>query len=138
MSQSTLRVHTLIDSLTWGGAEMLLADLAGAAPSAGIEMSVGYLDDVNGSPALPRLRAQGIEPGLLNVKRMVDARSLRRVRAHLQAVKPEVLHTHLSTADALGALAARSLGIPAVCTIHLIGRAVNEPPGRRTELRGAT
>ena len=138
MSGRTLRVHTLIDSLTWGGAEMLLADLAGAAPSAGIEMSIGYLDDVNGSPALPRLREQGIEPALLNVRRMVAVRSWRAVRAHLCSVKPDVLHTHLSTADALGGLAARSLGIPALCTIHLIGRAVSEPPGRRTEFRGAS
>ncbi|HTU58146.1 MAG TPA: glycosyltransferase family 4 protein [Polyangiales bacterium] len=138
MTRRTLRVHTLIDSLTWGGAEMLLADLAGAAPSAGIEMSVGYLDDVNGSPALPRLLARGVEPRLLDVRRMLDASALRRVRSHLRTVKPDVVHTHLSTADALGGLAARSLGIPAVCTIHLIGRAVSEPPGLRTNFRGAT
>jgi glycosyltransferase involved in cell wall biosynthesis len=129
-------MHTLIDSLTWGGAEMLLGDLAIAAPSADIQMSVGYLDDVNGSPALPRLREHGIEPQLLNVKRMADFRSLRRVRAHLRAINPDVVHTHLSTADVLGGLAARSLGIPAVCTIHLIDRAANEPPGARTALRG--
>lgn len=136
MSRRTLRVHTLIDSLTWGGAEMLLGDLAIAAPSANIQMSVGYLDDVNGSPALPRLREHGIDPQLLNVKRMADFRSLRRVRAHLRAVDPDVVHTHLSTADVLGGLAARSLGIPAVCTVHLIDRAANEAPGARTALRG--
>ena len=135
MSQRALRVHTLIDSLTWGGAEMLLGDLAAAAPSAGIDMSVGYLHDVNGSPALPRLREQGVEPQLLGVERLADTRSLRRVRAHLQAVKPDVLHTHLTIADVLGGVAARSLGIPAVCTIHLIGHAVSDPPGARTTVK---
>lgn len=135
MSERPLRVHTLIDSLTWGGAEMLLADLASAAPEAGIEMSVGYLHDVNGSPALPRLREQGIEPQLLGVERMADASSLRRVRAHLGALAPDVVHTHLTIADVLGGLAARSLKIPAVCTIHLIGHSTTERQGLRTELR---
>ena len=135
MSQRALRVHTLIDSLTWGGAEMLLGDMAAAAPSAGIDMSVGYLHDVNGSPALPRLREHGVEPQLLEVERMADLRSLRRVRAHLQAINPDVVHTHLTIADVLGGVAARSLGIPAVCTIHLIGRAASDPPGARTTIK---
>lgn len=135
MSPRVLRVHTLIDSLTWGGAEMLLADLAAAASSAGIEMSVGYLHDVNGSPALPRLHERGVQPQLLNVERMADARALRRVRAHLRVLAPDIVHTHLSIADALGGLAARSLGIPAVSTIHVIGRPVSEPPGPRTAFR---
>jgi glycosyltransferase involved in cell wall biosynthesis len=114
---------------------MLLGDLAAAAPSAGIDMSVGYLHDVNGSPALPRLREHGVEPQLLEVERIADVRSLRRVRAHLQAVNPDVVHTHLTIADVLGGVAARSLGIPAVCTIHLIGRAASDPPGARTTVK---
>jgi glycosyltransferase involved in cell wall biosynthesis len=115
---------------------MLLADLAGGAPAAGIELSVGYLKDSDENPAAARLRAAGVEPSLIRVTRMLDPGSLRRVRASIRAAAPDVVHTHLPTADVLGALAARSLGLPAVSTIHLIDRAVTDPPGLRTELKG--
>lgn len=122
-----LRVHTLIDSLTWGGAEMLLADLAVGAPSAAIELSVAYLAEIDGSPAAPALRALGVEPELVPVGRMAEARAIGRLRRHLTQVAPDVVHTHLGLADVLGTLAARSLGLPAVSTLHLLAR---QPTGR--------
>jgi glycosyltransferase involved in cell wall biosynthesis len=130
-----LRVHTLIDSLTWGGAESLLADLAVAAPGAGIDLSVGHLQEVDGSPSARRLRAAGVEPVLIGTGRLTDPRSLRAVRAHLRARAPDVLHTHLDSADVLGGLAARMLGIPSVCTIHLAATAVSDSPGARGAAR---
>jgi glycosyltransferase involved in cell wall biosynthesis len=123
-----LRVHILIDSLTWGGAEMLLADLAAGAKSASIELSVAYLSDVNGSPAAEGLRRQGIEPELVPVRRMLEARAVPRLRRHLARVAPDVVHTHLALADVLGTVAARSLGSPSVSTIHLLAR---QATGRR-------
>jgi len=127
--QRALRVHTLIDSLTWGGAESLLADLAAAAPAAGIDLSVGYLQDIDGSPSARRLRAAGVEPMLVGTGRLTDPRSLSAVGAHLRAQAPDVLHTHLDSADVLGGLAARRLGIPSVCTVHLAATAVSARPG---------
>jgi glycosyltransferase involved in cell wall biosynthesis len=122
-----LRVHTLIDSLTWGGAETLLGDLASGAATAGVRMSVGYLHDVNGSPAAAGLRAHGIEPELVSVDRLIEPAGVVRLRRHLMRVRPDVVHTHLAVADALGTLAARSLGIPALSTIHLVA---GQPTGR--------
>lgn len=115
-----LRVHALIDSLTWGGAESLLADLAVGAPSAEIALSIGYLQEVDGSPNAQRLRAVGIEPQLVGIERLLEPSALGRVRRQLAAVKPDVLHTHLGAADVHGSLAARSLGIPTVSTVHLM------------------
>lgn len=135
MTASPLRVHTLIDSLTWGGAEMLLGDLAIGAPSAGIELSVGYLREVDGSPSAPRLRDAGIQPDLVGSGRLMSVGSLRLVRAHLRTVAPDVLHTHLPTADVLGTVAARTLSIPSVSTIHLIDRPVTDSPGARTAVK---
>ena len=115
-----LRVHVLIDSLTWGGAESLLGDLAVGAPAAGIDLSVGYLQDVDDSPLAPRLRERGIEPACVGVRRLLDLESLRRVRRQLAAVQPDIVHTHLGASDLLGTIAARSLGLPTVSTIHLV------------------
>jgi glycosyltransferase involved in cell wall biosynthesis len=41
------------------------------------------------------------------------------VRRHVRGVAPDIVHTHLAYADLMGCLAARSLGIPAVSTVHV-------------------
>lgn len=125
-----LRVHTLIDSLSWGGAETLLGDLAAGAPAAGIELSVGYLLERHGSPAAAALRARGVEPLHVGGGKLLDVRALGRVRAHLRAHAPDVVHTHLQMADVQGTLAARSLGIPAVSTLHLVA---GQPTGTASD-----
>ena len=119
-NRALLRVHAIIDSLNWGGAEMLLGDLACVAPSVGIELTVAYLGVQNGNVAGERLRRNGIEPQAIPVRRLVDPVSVCAVRRHLAAVGPEIVHTHLEYADTLGALAARSLGLPAISTLHVM------------------
>lgn len=115
-----LHIHALISTLTWGGAEMLLADFAAGARSAHIELSVGYLQEVDGSPAAARLRDAGIEPCLVPITGLLNPRDLMRVRRHLVDMQPDLLHTHLGNADLMGGLAARSLGLPVVSTIHVM------------------
>src|SRR3954462_15524656 len=94
-----LRVPALIASLAWGGAETLLADFAAGAPAAGIDLSVGYLQDFDGSPSADALRAHGIEPELVGVRKLLDAESMWRVGRHIARIRPDVLHTHLGAAD---------------------------------------
>lgn len=114
-----LHVLALIDSLNWGGAERLLADLALGCRPAGVRLSVAYLADVHGSPAAARLRAAGVEPVLVPIAGLLRPAAVRAVRRHVARVAPDVVHTHLTYADVLGGLAARSLGIPAVATLHV-------------------
>jgi len=122
-----LRVHALIDSLTWGGAELLLTDLARAAPSAGVALSVGYLvEPLEGAPAAEPLRAAGVTPQLVGTRSLWRSDDLRRVRRQLQQTQPDVVHTHLGYADFLGGLAARSLGLPVLSTVHVMEWA-NDP-----------
>jgi len=114
-----LRVHALIDGLWVGGAEMLLGDLAAGAPAAGIELSVAHLHGGEGPPA-DRLRQLGVAPTRVPIYSLFGPRDLRRVRSHVATVQPDVLHTHLGYSDFLGGIAARSLGIPAVSTLHVM------------------
>jgi len=116
---TAMRVAVLIDGLGWGGAETLLADFAAGAGAAGLELHVGYLIDKEGSPAAQRLRERGVEPVHVPVRGLVDPGSLLAVRRHLREVAPDVVHTHLGYADLLGGVAARSLGLPVVSTIHV-------------------
>jgi glycosyltransferase involved in cell wall biosynthesis len=132
MTARPVRVHALVDTLGSGGAEFLLAEFAAVANTAGIELSVAALKPLTPPVyAADRLRAHGLEPQAVPVSSMVHMRELRRVRAHLAQVRPELVHTHLGTSDFLGGIAARSLGIPSVTTIH----ADWWPDGRRDRLR---
>jgi glycosyltransferase involved in cell wall biosynthesis len=116
MESTGLRVHVLIDSLTWGGAETLLADFTVGARAAGIEVSVGHLHARMG--AAERLREAGVEPVHVPIRSLLKQADRRAVRDHLASVDPDLLHTHLGYSDLLGGLAARNLGIPAVSTLH--------------------
>jgi glycosyltransferase involved in cell wall biosynthesis len=113
-----LRVHILIDSLTWGGAELLLADLAEGARRHDLELSVGYLFAEN--VAAQRLHSAGLMTHAVGIGGLTDPGALPRVRRHLAEIRPDILHTHLEYADLLGGVAARTLGIPAVATLHIM------------------
>jgi len=119
MSAPPLRIHVLIDSLTWGGAELLLADLAEGAGAHGLELSVSFLFTAEDAAA-SRLRAAGLKPEPVGARSLADPRTLRLVRRHLARHRPDVVHTHLQYSDLLGGVAARTLGIPAVATVHVM------------------
>jgi len=127
-----LRIHVLIDSLTWGGAELLLADLAEGAGAHGLELSVSFLFTAEDSAA-SRLRAAGLKPEPVGARGLADPRSFRLVRRHLARLRPDVLHTHLQYSDLLGGVAARTLGIPSVATVHVMDP--RETPRERVRAR---
>jgi glycosyltransferase involved in cell wall biosynthesis len=137
MTPAPLRVHALIDSLSLGGAELLLSDLAHGAGAHGIELSVAHLYEADDSRAAARLRGAGVEPELLAASGPLDPRTLRRVRRHLEAQRPDVLHTHLQYADVVGGAAARTLGLPAVCTLHVMDAAAGARDRVRAQLAAA-
>ncbi len=99
---------------------MLLGQFASAAPRAGIRVHVACFQNFDDSPSAEPLRAVGIEPVNLDVSGRPGWRHLRAMRAHMRELAPDVVHTHLGTADLIGGLAARSLGIPVVSTIHAV------------------
>ena len=113
-----MHVHVLIDSLGRGGAETLLADYAVGARAAGISVSVGHLHLLTETAG--RLRELGIEPTCVPIRGLLRVADHRAVRAHLAAVAPDLLHTHLGASDVLGGAGARALRIPSVSTVHVM------------------
>ncbi len=67
---------------------------------------------------------RGLAPAL-------DLRALRDLLAVARATRPDLIHTHMGKAGALGRLVAKRLGLPAVHTIH--GHHF-DAPGRRGRL----
>jgi glycosyltransferase involved in cell wall biosynthesis len=120
VARDELDVLAVIDHLALGGAEMLLGQFAAVAPRANIRLHVAHFEDGDGSPAAEPLRAAGIEPVNLAVSGRPGARHLHAMRSHIRALRPDIVHTHLGTADLIGGLASRSLGTPVVSTIHWI------------------
>ena len=94
-----------------------MADFAIGARTAGIELSVGHLGGRGAAAA--RLQEAGVEPVEVPVRGLLGAADRRIVREQDAVIDPELLHTHLTHADLLGGLAGRSLGIPAVSTLHV-------------------
>lgn len=113
-----MHVHVLIDSLSWGGAETVLADFAQGAHDAGVHVTVACMADR--SEAAGKLRRLGITPELVPIRSMLGGADQRLVKDHLAAQSPNLLHTHLGYSDVFGGLAARSLGIPTVSTLHVM------------------
>ena len=116
----TIHVLALIDSLGMGGAEFLIGELASAAGDAGIQLSVAYLHARGDDAGARRLRARGIDPVHVPVTSLVGPDGWWRVRRHFAVERPDLVHTHLGTSDFLGGLAARSLRLPAVSTVHVM------------------
>ncbi len=107
-----------MDGLGAGGAELLLAEFARAAPQAGLNFTVASLTGERDRPAAVRLREAGIEPELVPISSLLSPLDLRRVRRHIRGVAPDIVHTHLGSSDFMGGIAGRSLGVPVVSTLH--------------------
>jgi hypothetical protein len=101
----------LIDSLTAGGAEALVAPFARAWPG---ELRVCCLKSIGGNPFEAEVRATNLE-----AKNLRDLGAFRRLLRLLREERIELIHAHLAYASIWGALAGRITGIPCVATLHV-------------------
>jgi glycosyltransferase involved in cell wall biosynthesis len=116
---SPLRVAHLIHSLSPGGAESVLVELAGVAATAGLELAVVALSPASRSTHADALRARGLEVVQLDLPRW-DPRAVPRALDALRAFGPQVIHTHLKHADIVGGVAGAVLRLPVVSTLHIV------------------
>jgi glycosyltransferase involved in cell wall biosynthesis len=74
-----------------------------------------------------------VEPSLVReINPVQDLLSVARLTAHLQRIKPEVVHTHSSKAGVVGRIAARAAGVPVIIhTVHGWGFHDRTPPPAR-------
>lgn len=117
-----MRVLVVIDSLSFGGAENLLAAFGRVAPSLGIDLEVASIaPPTAGRDAwLPVLEAAGLSPRFLSISKLLQRDALARVRTAVRESRCDVVHAHLGTAATLAPLAARLAGRHTVCTFHHI------------------
>lgn len=108
-----MKICHLITTLGVGGAEKHLLWLGAGQRAAGHEVSVLYLK--GDGELVQEFAAAGLPARKIAFEGVGDLRrALSGIGHHLRELRPDVLHTHLLKADALGALAGHRAGVPAV------------------------
>jgi len=116
--EGPLRIAMLVTTLTWGGAETQVADLAVRLRRRGHEVLVISMTPPSG--LTERLEADGVTWTTLGMKKGTpDLRSLFKLAGIIRAFKPNVLHTHLTHGNLLGRLCRLFVRVPLlISTIH--------------------
>ncbi len=120
MGELPRTVCHVIHSLQDGGAEHVLVDFATATAAHGLRTVVVALVGDTGTRHGCALKAAGAQVYSLHLPNRWDPRGPLRCRDVLRQVRPDIVHTHLKHADLAGGLAAHTLRIPTVSTLHVI------------------
>ena len=115
-----MKLLIVIDALNVGGAENVLVTLAEQAPRLGLTLDVLSLapPTAGRSDWLPRLRAVGLEPRFLGIRRVTQPDGVPALARAVRSSGCDLVHAHLETAATLVPPAARLAGRPALCTLH--------------------
>jgi glycosyltransferase involved in cell wall biosynthesis len=133
-----VRVCHVVHTLTAGGAQDLLVELAATAGSAGLHMHVLSLTPLpDGSRVVAGLGEHGAGITSLGLSSATDPRGPWRATRALRLLTPHVVHSHGKHADTVAAVAARRLGLPLVSTLHLIEDDRSAAEWVKTSLGGA-
>lgn len=116
----------VIDSLKFGGAEVLLADLAACCRARGHRVEVAYFTP---GPLQERFAALEIPTWRIARGGLATPWPVISLARRMRQLRPDIVHTHLRKSDLAGQLAARLAGVPLrIATIH------NADPWRRKRL----
>ncbi|HMS07876.1 MAG TPA: glycosyltransferase family 4 protein [Pyrinomonadaceae bacterium] len=113
-----LKVLHLIETLGSGGAERLLFTNLQHFDNDLVESKVVTVYS-RGDYWKKEIAGLGVDLVSLNCKKYSDIyRGVQRLRDELLADSPDIIHTHLWTANVIGRIAGRASGIPVVSSIH--------------------
>lgn len=113
-----LKVLHLIETLGSGGAERLLHTNLRHFDAGEIESRVVSVFS-RGDYWKEQIEGFGVEVKSLDCSSFSDISSgVRKLRRELKGDKPDVIHTHLWTANVIGRIAGRLSGVPVISSIH--------------------
>lgn len=134
-----LRVLQVIDALDVGGAERVVTRLAAAAAERDdVDVGVVTLRPSRTDQLESELEALGVAICCVPARtrhHLADVTLVPRLRRVLRSA--DVIQSHLGTANVLGLLAARSLGRPAVATLHSVALSAGEVGSGRLRQRAS-
>jgi glycosyltransferase involved in cell wall biosynthesis len=117
IDRGPLRVALMLESDGPGGAEVMLLHLAGELRRRG--HSVLPVGPANGSGWLAaQFRERGFDPATFTLRSPIDIGCWRGLVSLLRAHRMDVVHSHEFTMAVYGGLAANTLSLPHVITMH--------------------
>ena len=119
-----MKLLVVIDSLSFGGAENMVAALGRLAPSVDLSIEVASLAGPSGDRALwrPVLEAAGLRLHFLSIPRLLHPAAVPRITRVVRESRCDVVHAHLGYSVTLAPAAARLAGRRTVCTFHHVPR----------------
>ncbi len=113
-----MRVVHLIKAKQIGGAERHLLMLLPALIERGIDAQLLVLiePDTPMDDLFAEAKERGIPAQAISVRSTVDVVIIRRIRAKLLELQPDILHTHLIHADTFGLAAGKLARVPTIIT----------------------
>jgi glycosyltransferase involved in cell wall biosynthesis len=114
-----MRVLQVINSLYWGGVQELQVTLATAAQKSGISLSLASLGADEDTPYRARLERLGVPVRTFPARKLYDSKRILALSGFMRRESFDLVHTHLSSSNIVGAFAARTAGIPLIATLHV-------------------
>lgn len=118
--KSSIKLVYVIDGLGMGGAERLMIPLLQNLDRDRFTARVCVLKTHRENPLAEDIRALGVPVDGVNVSGLRDLAALGRLRAYLKGHHANLVHTQLEFADVFGNLAAKTLRLPSICTVHVL------------------
>lgn len=114
------RIAFIIDGLSMGGAERLMVPILKHLSRTDFDAYVCVLQSKDGNPIADEIRTLDIPVECLHVKHLRDVTALPRLMKYLTGIQADLVHTQLEFSNILGNISATLLGLPSVCTIHVM------------------
>lgn len=113
--QNSLRILEIITPSRIGGAEVYVTGFYKAAREMGAQVT---LFCPQGRPFIEYARERGIGAVTWKTHGKIDPYTVFQLARLIRCERADVVHTHLSTASLLGAIAAKMAGVPSVAHVH--------------------
>lgn len=120
-----MRIARIVDSLTWGGVEKAQLTFATELHRRNISLTIMSLDRCD-PPIEEPLRALGVQIELFLARGLLNPQRIARMARFLKRERFDVLQTHLTYGNIIGAMVGRLSGIPTVATLHSARRVQQE------------
>ena len=101
-----------------GGSERHLLTLLPALARRGVDVRMCVLAAGDAPRFLSELSSLDVETTTLGAGPHANAALVQRLRREIRVFRPDLVHTHLIHADLYGQLAARTMKVPGISTVH--------------------
>lgn len=107
-----IKLVYIISNLSLGGAQILLLDiLKNLKEKSDFDI---YLITIDSGDYMKKFENSGINLIDLKEKGLINLKILIKLRKILKKINPDIVHTHLHTADFYGRIAAKQTGVPVI------------------------